>query len=61
MIKDKTFDEERALYNLQNETLKNCSFEGEADGESALKESGNIKVSEINFIFCSIRTIPEIR
>ena len=49
MIKDKTFGEERALYNLQNETLENCSFEGEEDGESALKESRNIMISDSEF------------
>jgi hypothetical protein len=38
------YDEERALYNLQDTRVKNCVFAGPADGESALKEAGNIAV-----------------
>lgn len=41
-IKDKTFDEERALYGSDGLDLENVSFDGQADGESALKESRNI-------------------
>ena len=37
-INEKQFDEERALYHLQNADVVNCSFAGPADGESALKE-----------------------
>ncbi len=35
IIENQTFDEERALYNIQN-TLKvrNCTFAGPQDGES---------------------------
>ena len=38
-IENQTFDMERALYGSQDILVKNCSFDGPADGESALKES----------------------
>ena len=31
-------DEERALYGIHDAEIKNCRFEGPADGESFLKE-----------------------
>ena len=43
-VKGKTFDEERALYGSDGICVKNCIFEGPADGESALKESRNVDV-----------------
>lgn len=49
LIENKTFDEERALYHLQDATVKNCVFAGPADGESALKEAGNIEVINARF------------
>ncbi len=33
IIKDASFSEERALYNLHDALVKNCRFEGEEDGE----------------------------
>ena len=42
-IENKSFDMERALYASQEIVLKNCSFDGPADGESALKESKDIE------------------
>ena len=42
IIKEKVFDCERALYESEDISVINCRFEGEADGESALKESKNI-------------------
>ncbi|MBP5357918.1 MAG: DUF3737 family protein [Treponema sp.] len=39
-----TLDQERALYAVYDATVKNCRFDGPADGESALKESHDIKV-----------------
>ena len=36
-IENKTFDEERALYNLDGAQVLNCTFAGPADGESAFK------------------------
>ena len=38
------FGEERALYGSHEIHLKNCSFAGEEDGESALKESARVRV-----------------
>ena len=46
------FDEERALYGSDGVVLKNCAFDGPADGESALKESRNIEVFNT---FCNLR------
>ena len=40
----KRFGEERALYNLNNSKVIDCRFEGEEDGESALKEASNIEI-----------------
>lgn len=48
-IKNKVSDEERALYAVCDAKIINCSFEGPADGESALKESRKIDVSECKF------------
>lgn len=48
-IKNQTFDNERALYGSVDVSVINCRFEGEADGESAFKESRNIKVSDCFF------------
>ena len=44
------FDEERALYNIENSHVTCCSFEGEADGESALKEARGIVVRDCRFL-----------
>ena len=49
VIANKTFDEERALYYLQNTQVKDCVFAGPADGESVLKESRNIVVDHCSF------------
>lgn len=48
-IENKTFDEERALYHLQDAVVNNVTFEGPADGESALKEGRNLTVSDCRF------------
>lgn len=48
-IENQTFDEERALYGSKDITIKNCRFDGPADGESALKESRNISVDRCFF------------
>jgi Protein of unknown function (DUF3737). len=45
-----TFDQERALYGIRDAEVLNCSFMGPADGESALKESGNIRVRDCRFL-----------
>lgn len=49
IIENKVLDEERALYGLKDALVKNCAFEGEADGESALKETENIRVENCRF------------
>lgn len=51
-IKNQKFDEERALYRSNGLILENCAFDGEADGESAVKESSNIEVYNC---FCNLR------
>ncbi len=49
MIEDKKFDEERALYGSHGILVKNCSFDGPADGESAYKECSRIKAENCFF------------
>ncbi len=49
IIENQTFDEERALYNLKDTEVKNCTFAGEKDGESVLKETRNICVRDCVF------------
>ena len=44
IIENQTFDEERALYGVRDVTVRNCRFDGPADGESAFKECGNVTV-----------------
>lgn len=48
-IQNKTFDEERALYAAQDVLVKDCAFDGPADGESALKESRRVAVDHCFF------------
>ncbi len=48
-IEGKQFDEERALYHLQNTDVKNCVFAGPADGESAFKEARDICLTDCSF------------
>lgn len=48
-IENKTFDEERALYGSASLTVRDCSFDGPADGESAFKESADITVEKCFF------------
>lgn len=49
VIEKKTFGNERALYASNNLCVKNVSFKGKEDGESALKESSNIIVEKCFF------------
>lgn len=49
IISGKTFDEERALYNLKDTLVTACVFDGPADGESALKEARNVRVEDTQF------------
>ena len=43
------FGQERALYMTRSALIRNCRFEGEEDGESALKESANLTVEYCYF------------
>ena len=49
IIKNKTFDEERALYGSRDIIVEGCRFDGPADGESAFKESKNLVVKDSYF------------
>ena len=42
-ITNTRFDEERALYGAQNVLVRDCAFDGPADGESAFKEGRDIQ------------------
>lgn len=48
-ILNKTFDEERSLYNIKNADVINCKFAGAADGESVLKECRGVNVQNCSF------------
>ena len=50
IFKDRTFDEERALYGVHGAEIINCEFAGPADGESALKECGDVKIANCRFL-----------
>ena len=52
IIENKVFDEERALYGSRGLVLKNVSFDGPADGESALKQCSDIEAVNC---FCNLR------
>lgn len=43
-ISNQTFDQERTLYGENGLLVRDCSFDGPADGESAFKEGKNIQV-----------------
>lgn len=47
--KDLILDEERALYGITDAEIINCAFEGPADGESALKETRSVRVTDSRF------------
>ena len=51
-IEGNTFGEERALYGSRDVYVLNCAFDGAEDGESALKESRNVRVENV---FCNLR------
>ena len=48
-IVGKQYDEERALYHLQNTLVADCVFAGPADGESAFKEARNVALENCSF------------
>ena len=43
-VENQRFGEERALYGSRGVWVKDCAFDGEEDGESALKESSDVLV-----------------
>lgn len=45
LYENNTYDEERALYGIQDAVINNCKFSGPADGESFLKECSHIQVN----------------
>lgn len=49
VIENKTFDEERALYGSAGLMVKNCRFDGPADGESAFKECRDVRAQDCFF------------
>lgn len=49
IIENKTFDEERALYGENGIRIVDCSFDGPADGESAIKEASDVAVENCFF------------
>lgn len=57
IIENQTFDEERALYGLKDLTVKNCRFDGPADGESAFKECRNIDVTVNSHVFSKNKSL----
>lgn len=44
-----TLDEERALYGVRDARISQCTFDGPADGESALKETAGLTVENCRF------------
>lgn len=44
IVENRTFDEERALYGEKGLVVRECRFDGPADGESALKECEDVTV-----------------
>ena len=46
IIENEKLDMERALYGSWDVLVRNCAFDGPADGESALKESSNVEVED---------------
>ena len=49
LLENMTYDNERALYNIRNTLVKDCTFAGPADGESVLKETRDIIIDNCTF------------
>lgn len=49
IIENQSFDAERALYGSNGVLVRNCSFDGPADGESAFKEGRDIETEHCFF------------
>lgn len=52
IVENVRLGEERALYALKNAILRNVAFDGEEDGESAVKECRNIEAENC---YCNLR------
>jgi len=50
IYKNAVYDEERALYGVHDAVVENCRFQGPADGESALKETGSLVIRNCDFL-----------
>lgn len=48
-FENQTFDEERALYGSKGILVRDCAFDGPADGESAFKECSDVQVESSFF------------
>lgn len=48
-IKQRRFGEERALYAISSAEIRDCTFAGEEDGESALKETAELYMENCDF------------
>ena len=48
-IENQTYDQERALYGSKDVVVRNCTFDGPADGESAFKECEWVRVEDTLF------------
>ena len=48
-IQNQTFDEERARYGLRETLVRDCTFDGPADGESAFKECADVEADHCFF------------
>lgn len=49
LVENKSFEEERALFNLKDAYVSKCTFKGKTDGESPLKEGKNLVVEDSSF------------
>lgn len=49
IVQNQIFDQERAFYGSKGIKIIDCKFDGEADGESAFKESSNIESEKCFF------------
>lgn len=49
VVENQTFDMERSFYGNRELVIRNCSFDGPTDGESACKESNEIEIDHCFF------------
>ena len=49
IVENETFDQERALYGSRDLLVRNCAFDGPADGESAFKECTDVAAENCFF------------